>query len=56
MKDGRFLSEFSSEHFYKIQSVSQTDAGNYRCFARNTAGTIVSENIPVTVACKSVLI
>ena len=52
MKDGVFLSDFSSEHFYKIQSVSRTDAGDYRCYAKNSVGTIISEKIRLTVACK----
>ncbi len=52
MKDGAFLSEYSSEHFYKIQSVRREDAGDYQCYARNSVGTIVSEKVPVTVACK----
>ena len=53
MKDGVFLSDFSSEHFYKIQSVSRADAGDYRCYAKNSVGTIISEKIKLTVACKS---
>ncbi|CAB4061873.1 SDK [Lepeophtheirus salmonis] len=36
--------------FYKIQSVMKADAGNYQCAARNTAGTILSDTIPITVA------
>ena len=52
LKDGDFISEFSSEHFYKIQSVSQDDAGSYQCIARNSVGSIISEMIPLTVACK----
>uniref|UniRef100_A0A0K2T3X4 Protein sidekicklike [Megachile rotundata] n=1 Tax=Lepeophtheirus salmonis TaxID=72036 RepID=A0A0K2T3X4_LEPSM len=49
-RDGVVLSEFSSETFYKIQSVMKADAGNYQCAARNTAGTILSDTIPITVA------
>ena len=52
MKDGVFLSDFSSEHFYKIQSVTRSDAGDYRCYAKNSVGTIISEKIKLTVACK----
>ena len=52
MKDGVFLSDFSSEHFYKIQSVARSDAGDYRCYAKNSVGTIISEKIKLTVACK----
>ena len=56
MKDGVFLSDFSSEHFYKIQSVSRSDAGDYRCYAKNSVGTIISEKIKLTVACKESLL
>ena len=52
MKDGVFLSEFSSEPFYKIRSVTKGDAGSYQCYAKNSVGTIVSEKIPLVVACK----
>jgi hypothetical protein len=52
MKDGMFLSDYSSEHFYKIQAVARSDAGSYQCYARNIVGTIISEEIPLTVACK----
>jgi hypothetical protein len=52
MKDGVFLSDFSSEHFYKIQLISRSDAGSYRCYAKNSVGTIISEKIKLTVACK----
>jgi protein sidekick len=52
LKDGVFLSDFTSEPFYKILSISRGDAGNYQCYARNKVGTIVSEKIPVTVACE----
>ena len=50
LKDGDFISEFSSEHFYKIQSVARSDAGSYQCIARNSVGSIISEMIPLTVA------
>lgn len=57
MKDGVFLTpDFSPEHFYKIQSVRQSDAGKYKCYARNQAGTILSEDIDVTVACTCLVI
>ena len=52
LRDGDFISEFSSEHFYKIQSVQRSDAGSYQCVARNSVGSILSEMIPLTVACE----
>jgi hypothetical protein len=30
MKDGMFLSDYSPEHFYKIQAATKSDAGNYQ--------------------------
>ncbi len=53
MKDGVFISEYSFEHFYKIQNVTKEDTGKYQCYARNTVGVIVSENISLIVARKS---
>ena len=53
LKDGDFISGFSSEHFYKIQSVEREDAGSYQCIAKNSVGSILSEIIPLSVACKS---
>ena len=50
--DGDYLSDFSSEHFYKIQAVSKNDAGSYQCIAKNSVGSIISEMIEVEVACK----
>ncbi|XP_059099411.1 protein sidekick-like isoform X3 [Tigriopus californicus] len=50
MKDGSFLSDYTPEHFYKIQSISKKDAGNYQCYAKNEVGVIVSEKVPITVA------
>ena len=35
LKDGAFISDFTSEPFYKIISISRGDAGNYQCYARN---------------------
>ena len=52
IKDGDFISGFSSEHFYKIQSVEREDAGSYQCIAKNSVGSILSEMIPLSVACK----
>ena len=53
LMDGDYLSDFSSEHFYKIQSVEREDAGSYQCIAKNSVGSILSEMIPLSVACKS---
>ncbi|KAK4323993.1 hypothetical protein Pmani_005348 [Petrolisthes manimaculis] len=50
VRDGEHLGDFSSEHFYKISSVSQSDAGDYRCVARNSAGAIFSAKNTVAVA------
>jgi len=50
IKDGDFISGFSSEHFYKIQSVEREDAGSYQCIAKNSVGSILSEMIPLSVA------
>ena len=50
LKDGDYISGFSSEHFYKIQSVVKEDQGNYQCIARNSVGSIISELIPLSVA------
>ena len=52
MKDGVFISDYSSEHFYKIQNVTKDDSGKYQCYARNDVGVIVSENISLVVARK----
>ena len=38
VKDGAFISGFTSEPFYKIISISRGDAGNYQCYARNEVG------------------
>ncbi|CAL4121706.1 unnamed protein product, partial [Meganyctiphanes norvegica] len=50
LKDGDPLGEFSGEHFFKISSVSRSDAGDYRCLVRNSAGSIFSAKITVKVA------
>ena len=52
LKDGDYLSDFSSEHFYKIQSVKLSDGGKYQCIAKNSVGSILSEFIPLSVARK----
>jgi hypothetical protein len=52
VKDGEYLGDFTTDHFYKIQHAKRSDAGDYQCIARNDAGAIHSEKIRVTVACK----
>jgi hypothetical protein len=52
VKDGQYLGDFTTDHFYKIQHAKRSDAGDYQCIARNDAGAIHSEKIRVTVACK----
>lgn len=54
IKDGEDLGEFSSEHFYRILNTRREDAGSYQCVAKNDIGSIFSEKIDVTVACKFV--
>ncbi len=57
LKDAAFLSgSFSPENFYRIPSVGREDAGDYQCMARNSVGTIVSEKIPVKVACEDMAV
>jgi protein sidekick len=53
MKDGQYLTEFSLEPVYKIQSIRREDAGVYQCVARNSVGSIFSEKVHIVVACKS---
>nr|XP_045601913.1 protein sidekick-like isoform X1 [Procambarus clarkii] len=50
VRDGEPLGQFSSEHFYKIASVTRGDAGDYRCVARNSAGAIFSARTSFSVA------
>ena len=52
MKDGQYLTEFSLEPVYKIQSIRREDAGVYQCVARNSVGSIFSEKVHIVVACK----
>ena len=42
LKDGAFISDFTSEPFYKIISISRGDAGNYQCYARNEVRSVRS--------------
>jgi len=50
LMNGDYLSDYTSEHFFKIQSTSRNDAGSYQCIAKNSVGSIISEMIPLSVA------
>lgn len=52
LKNGRELTDFSPEQYYKIESVRREDAGSYQCVAKNDVGSVLSQKIDVTVACK----
>ncbi|XP_056641389.1 protein sidekick isoform X2 [Diorhabda sublineata] len=50
MKDGTFITELSTDPFYKIFSAKLEDGGSYRCIAANKIGSILSEEIKIVVA------
>ena len=50
LKDGQYLGDFTSEHFYRIHKTKRSDAGEYQCIARNSVGAIFSEKAQVAVA------
>ncbi len=52
LKDGRDIGDFSPEHYHKITLVRREDAGTYQCIAKNAVGSVLSQKIDVTVACK----
>ncbi|XP_018319090.1 protein sidekick isoform X2 [Agrilus planipennis] len=50
LKDGELLTDLSTESFYRILSAKHEDEGSYRCIASNKVGSIVSEEIRVSIA------
>ncbi|CAH0555093.1 unnamed protein product [Brassicogethes aeneus] len=50
LKDGKPITDFSTDPFYKIISAKHEDEGSYRCIASNKIGSIVSEEIQIIVA------
>lgn len=56
LKDDHEVSDFISECFYKIQPVRREDAGFYQVIVKNKAGSILSQKINVTIACKRKII
>lgn len=52
LKNDEPITDFSPEPFYKIVATKLDDEGSYRCIASNKVGSIISEEIKVTVACK----
>ncbi|XP_024084969.1 protein sidekick [Cimex lectularius] len=49
-KDGVELSDFTTEHFYKILNTREEDGGTYQCLAKNDVGAILSGKLEFTVA------
>ena len=52
LKDGQYLGDFTTEHFYRIHNTQRSDAGEYQCIAKNSVGAIFSEKAQVAVACE----
>ena len=55
LKDGEPLGSFSPNSYYRISEATRGDAGDYRCLATNSAGTILSAKNSVLVACEFIL-
>lgn len=53
LKDNKPITDISSDPFYKILSAKHEDEGIYRCIASNKIGSILSEEMKITVACKN---
>lgn len=54
LKNGEPIVHFTSSQYHRIHSTQKSDAGSYQCLAKNDAGSIFSEKIDVTVACKHI--
>jgi hypothetical protein len=52
IKDGKFVTDISSKSNLTFATISRSDAGNYQCMVTNQVGTIISDTIPIVVACK----
>ncbi|CAG9821930.1 unnamed protein product, partial [Phaedon cochleariae] len=50
LKDKEYITELSTDPFYKIFSAKLEDGGSYRCIAANKIGSILSEEIKIVVA------
>ena len=52
LKDGVYISNFTSSSILRLDHVQRADAGVYRCIARNEFGSILSISAKLEVACK----
>ena len=52
LKDGRFITNLSTNYVLQISSIGLDDAGHYRCEASNKFGAILSSAAHLQVACK----
>lgn len=53
MKDGTYITEYNAlDYSYRMMSVNRTDAGIYRCVAKNYLGAIRSKGAKIVIACK----
>uniref|UniRef100_A0A8D9DVI9 Protein sidekick n=2 Tax=Cacopsylla melanoneura TaxID=428564 RepID=A0A8D9DVI9_9HEMI len=50
LKDGVELTDFSSEHYYRIVTTRREDQGLYQCIAKNDVGAVLSQGIDLSVA------
>lgn len=52
LKDGREIGDYTSEYYHRIQNTKKEDGGSYQCIAKNDVGSILSQKVDVSVACK----